>query len=130
MHRVRLFVFWLVALAVPFQAYAAAAMAFCVSDPGTVAHAAPAAAHHGPAMHASAAPAADGAEPSTGHHATSHAPDDAAHQCGTCGACQATAIICTLELVAFQGLPRVELTEPPSALATVPPRLLDRPPRA
>jgi hypothetical protein len=122
MQRVRLYVFWLVALAVPFQAFAAAAMAFCGSEHGIVARAAPADSHDAHAMHA---PAADDA-----HAGSGHASDDAAHKCGTCGACQATALTCTLELVAFEGLPRADLIEPPTVVATVAPRLLDRPPRA
>ncbi|BEP39392.1 hypothetical protein GmRootV59_57650 (plasmid) [Variovorax sp. V59] len=52
------------------------------------------------------------------------------HKCGTCGACHATALTSTLELIVFQGLPRADLTEPATTVATVAPRLLDKPPRA
>ncbi|WP_230559085.1 hypothetical protein [Variovorax paradoxus] len=141
MHRVRLFVLWIMMFAVPFQAYAAAAMVFC--GPGhdgalaVAATAAPAGAHqaHGDrhADHHHHEAAAQDAGPSAdGHGAgtTAHADPDGMHKCGTCGACHATALTSTLELIVFQGLPRADLVEPASTVATVAPRLLDKPPRA
>jgi hypothetical protein len=145
MHRVRLFVLWIVMFAVPFQAYAAAAMVFC--GPGhegaalaAAATAAPAGAHRhaqqahgdGHADHHHEAAAQD-VGPSADQHsgdADTHASPDGMHKCGTCGACHATALTSTLELIVFQGLPRADLTEPASTVATVAPRLLDKPPRA
>ncbi|RRH80713.1 hypothetical protein EH244_30225 [Variovorax beijingensis] len=146
MHRVRLFVLWIVMFAVPFQAYAAAAMVFC--GPGhdgaalaAAATAAPAGAHrhaqeahgdghadhhHHEAAAQDAGPSADG----QGAGTTAHADPDGMHKCGTCGACHATALTGTLELIVFQGLPRADLVEPASTVATVAPRLLDKPPRA
>ncbi|WP_235505050.1 hypothetical protein [Variovorax sp. Root318D1] len=134
MHRVRLFVLWIVMFAVPFQGYAAAAMAFC--DPGhggahTAAHAdatASAGHQHGDGHADHHQEAKQTADDSAGKSAS--AEPDAMHKCGTCGACHGTALISTLELAVFQGLPRADLTEPASTVATVPPRLLDKPPRA
>ncbi|MGJ3699582.1 hypothetical protein [Variovorax sp. AFSI2.2] len=136
MHRVRLFVLWIMMFAVPFQAYAAAAMVFC--GPGH--EGAVAAAPAGPAVHGDGhadhrhpheAAAQDATQPAhDSADTTAHAAPDAMHKCGTCGACHGTALISTLELAVFQGLPRADLTEPASTVATVPPRLLDKPPRA
>ena len=122
--------------AVPFQAYAAAAMVFC--GPGH--EGAVAAASAGPAVqgdghadhrHPHEAAAQDATQPAhDSADTTAHAAPDAMHKCGTCGACHGTALISTLELAVFQGLPRADLTEPASTVATVPPRLLDKPPRA
>ncbi len=135
MYRVRLFVLWLVVLAVPLQAFAAAAMAFCEPAPAA-ATAASSAGDHRAHGHSHAAHAADTAASVAHHHgdptgddSASH-PSDAMHKCGSCGACHGTALTCTLELAVFQGLPRADLAEPPSAVTTVAPRLLDRPPRA
>ncbi len=146
MHRVRLFVLWIVMFAVPFQAYAAAAMVFC--GPGhdgaalaAAAAAAPAEAHRhaqqahgdGHAGHQHHEAAAQDAGTSSGDqsaHDDTHASPDGMHKCGTCGACHATALTSTLELIVFQGLPRADLIEPASTVATVAPRLLDKPPRA
>ncbi|WP_230682815.1 hypothetical protein [Variovorax paradoxus] len=141
MHRVRLFVLWIMMFAVPFQAYAAAAMVFC--GPGhdgalaVAATAAPAGAHQahgdGHADHHHHEAAAQDAGPSADGHGvgtTAHADPDGMHKCGTCGACHATALTSTLELIVFQGLPRADLVEPASTVATVAPRLLDKPPRA
>ncbi|WP_280812846.1 hypothetical protein [Variovorax sp. TBS-050B] len=140
MSRVRLLVLWLMLFAVPLQAFAAAAMVFC----GPGAPGAPAVA--GSMAHDHAAPHAHGSDAAHAdhHHAlahddgdgdgadpTSHASSsDTLHKCGSCAACHATAIACTPELLAFQGLPRADLSEPPAAVATVAPRLLDKPPRA
>ncbi|HWT17430.1 MAG TPA: hypothetical protein VN280_00805 [Variovorax sp.] len=132
--------------AVPFQAYAAAAMVFCGPGDGgaalaVAATAAPAGAHRhaqqahgdGHADHHHHEAVAQDAGPSADPHSASadtHASPDGMHKCGTCGACHATALTSTLELIVFQGLPRADLIEPASTLATVAPRLLDKPPRA
>jgi hypothetical protein len=143
MYRVRLLVLWLMVFAVPLQAFAAAAMAFC--EPASAAATAGARADHrahghshaqgGEGDESHAAHAAD-RHASAAHHSDPTGDDSAAqssdtmHKCGSCGACHGTALTCTLELAVFQGLPRADLIEPPSAVATVAPRLLDRPPRA
>jgi hypothetical protein len=141
MYRVRLFVLWVMMFAVPFQGYAAAAMVFCgPGHGGTQAGAMT-------ALSAEAAGAHDRAERQHGdghadhHHQakpsaddsagkTASAEPDAMHKCGTCGACHGTALISTLELAVFHGLPRADLAEPPLAMATLAPRVLDKPPRA
>jgi hypothetical protein len=145
MYRVRLFVLWIMMIAVPFQGYAAVAMVFCTPDhggtPATVATAATAAmaeAGHphgdGHASHQHAK-AHDEAAQSADHGAgnTASAEPDAMHKCstcGTCGACHGTALVGTLELPVLHGLPRADLAEPPFAMATLAPRVLDKPPRA
>lgn len=141
MHRVRLFVLWTVMFAVPFQGYAAAAMVFC--EPG---HAGVAAdislaqhgAHdHGQRSHrdeqgdhehkraqAAKPPAKDGTAN------TAKAEPDALHQCGTCGACHATALTSAMDMAVLHDLPKADLAEPAIAVATLAPRVLDKPPRA
>lgn len=133
MHRVRLFVLWIMMFAVPFQGYAAASMVFC--GPG----------HAGSATEASAAHPHSADEPGDHHHEAAQAAKppakaetaktagtgpDAMHKCGTCGACHATALTSTLELAVFHDLPHADLAEPAITVATLAPRVLDRPPRA
>jgi len=129
MHRVRLFILWIMMFAVPFQGYAAAAMVFC--GPGHAgAMAEMPAGMHDDARH----PHADG--PGDPHHEaaqgakTASAEPDAMHKCGTCGACHATGLTSTLELAVFHDLPRAGLAEPAIAMATRAPRVPDKPPRA
>lgn len=137
MHRVRLLVLWIMMIAVPFQGYAAAAMLYC--GPG----------HAG-------ATAAVSAEPSVAHDHAQHphgdghghphqeakppanddggqsvsAAQDTQHKCSTCGACHATALTSTLQLAVFHDLPHADLAEPAVTMATLAPRVLDKPPRA
>lgn len=136
MYRVRLFVLWVVMIAVPFQGYAAAAMAFCGPDHGGSHAAATASADHphgsGHADHHSEAHHEDEAKRSVhdGAGKTASAEPDAMHKCGTCGACHGTALISTPQFAVLHGLPRADLAEPPLAMATLAPRVLDKPPRA
>jgi len=137
MHRVRLFVLWIMMFAVPFQAYAAAAMSFCGPGQGdaVMAAASTAAASHGDGhadhRHHHEVAAQDVKQPAhDSADASAHAGADSMHKCGTCGACHATALTSTLELAVFQGLPRADLAEPATTVATAVPRLLDKPPRA
>lgn len=140
MHRVRLFVLWIMMFAVPFQGYAAAAMVFCgpghagamtemsversgMHDHAQHPHADGRSDHHHEASQAAKPPAKD----STAKAAS--AEPDAMHKCGTCGACHATALTSTLEVVVFHNLPRAELAEPAITVATLAPRVLDKPPR-
>lgn len=146
MHRVRLFVLWIMMFAVPFQGYAAAAMVLC--GPG----------HSGATstMTATSTMAAVTAGTSEAHdsavhrHGDGHAGQhhheakqsskadpgktaglevDTLHKCGTCGACHGTALVSELQLAVLQDLPPAELAEPTFALAALVPRLLDKPPR-
>jgi hypothetical protein len=137
MHRVRLFVLWIMMFAVPFQGYAAAAMSFCGPGQGDALMAATsttATVHgdgHADHHHYHEAAAQDARQPAHDSADTSaHAGGDSMHKCGTCGACHATALTSTLELAVFEGLPRADLAEPAITVATVAPRLLDKPPRA
>ena len=141
MHRVRLFVLWIVMFAVPFQGYAAVAMVFCgpghagamtevlielpeVHGDAQHPHADGHGEHHHKASLATKPPAKD----STAK--VSSAEPDAMHKCGTCGACHATALTSTLELAVFHDLPRADLAEPAITVATLAHRVLDKPPRA
>lgn len=129
MHQVRLFVLWIVMFAVPFQGYAAAAMVFC--GPGHAGSTAAVAVKvPGHAQH----PHADGhGDPSYEGAQEAKPPakaDDAMHKCSICSACHATALTTTLAWALFHDLPQADLAEPVIPMATLPPRVLDKPPRA
>lgn len=122
-------------LAVPFQGYAAAAMAFCAPAPAQpTAGAAHDHSHHDPASlqdteHHAVLIGDDG----TDHHAAPNAQDDASgafHKCGNCAACHSLGMMSTLGTSVLHGLPQAELAEPLQAMATVSPRVPHRPPRA
>lgn len=138
MYRVRLFVLWIMMIAVPFQGYAAVAMVFCGPDHGGTPAAATAAAEHshadGHADHRHAKAEGEAKQSADGGAGkTANAEPDAMHKCstcGTCGACHGTALIGTLEFPVLHGLPRADLAEPPFAMATLAPRVLDKPPRS
>jgi cytochrome c553 len=135
MPRLRAILLWFLMLAVPFQGYAAAAMAFCAPAPAQstagMAHdhyhhdqASPQAAEHHAALTGS-----DGAD----HHAAQSAQDDpsgAFHKCGNCAACHSLGMMPTLDTSMLHGLPQAELVEPLQAMATVSPRVPHKPPRA
>ena len=131
--RIRLFLLWAVMLAVPFQGYAAATMAFCVSSSSTMSQtqvlqtargASDAVAVHD---HGQIDPALSAHE----HDAHAHvADDDAGHKCGTCGACHSSALTTALHPPALFTLPQADLQEPVDVVRNVEPRLLDKPPRA
>ena len=109
-------------IAVPFQAYAAAAMGLCApghADGIAASFAAPAEVVHDHAMHDSG-------------HDSPHdgAPADAGHQCGTCGACHATALTGLPTLLMAHALPPADLVEPSVAVATLASRVPDKPPRS
>ena len=133
----RAILLWLMMLAVPFQGYAAAAMAFCAPEP---AQASAVMAHdHSQHHHASPQDAErhqhvdlnndDGAD----HHAVQSAqddPSDAFHKCGNCAACHSVGMMPTLGTSILHGLPQADLAEPFLAMATVSPRVPHKPPRA
>lgn len=139
---VRLFVLWIAMIAVPFQAYASATMAFCApGHAGGVAGSAAsvvavtaltageaAAVAHDHSMH--------GGDHANAMHAPDHSPSDdggspadAVHQCGTCGACHATALTGLSTLLLAHALPPADLVEPSVAMATLESRVPDKPPR-
>jgi hypothetical protein len=131
---VRAILLWLMMLAVPFQGYAAAAMALCTPEPAQLAAGMP----HDHAEHDHASPVqgaghhAD-ADMDADHHAAQVAQDDSSgtfHKCSTCAACHSVGLMPTLDTPAIHGLPQADLAEPPQAMATVSPRVPHRPPRA
>ena len=131
----RLLVLWIAMIAVPFQAYAAATMAFCGSGhTGTVAVTHPATTVHVGAEHDHAHDSAHGG---MDDHAAAVAavdppvdsPSDTAHQCATCGACHAAALTGLFPAVVVQDLPPADLAEPSFAMATNMSRVPDKPPR-
>lgn len=132
----RQFVLWIAMVAVPFQGYAAVAMVFCgpVNPSAVVGPSAERAAHpHADEVRdaqADLGPATDPVRKDAAHAHPGSAQPDAMHQCGTCGACHATALIGTLEPVVPRDVPRAEPSEVAVAVSTLAPRLLDRPPRA
>lgn len=140
MHRVRLFVLWIMMFAVPFQGYAATAMVFCGprhSDAVASASAEPSKAHdhalhqpgdgHSDQHQEAKQPAKDG----TGKAAS--AEPDAMHKCGTCGtcgACHGSALTGNIQLAVFHDPSSADLAEPSIAVVTFTPHVLDKPPRA
>lgn len=119
-------------VAVPFQGYAAVAMAFCgpATAVGTAAAAKPAEAHEHASHHHG-----DGLDKAGqgAHHGTDKGPGavpDTGHTCSVCGACHGTALVGSLPLAVFHDLPPADLAEPAIAVATLAPRVLDKPPRA
>lgn len=105
MCRLRAFLLWAVMLAIPFQGLAAVSQAFC--EPASV-------------------QAAVTVTASTAHGVFSHdhaAPDgDTAHKCGTCGACQAAALMPSAPALAVPHLPAADLVAQHSALRAIAPR--------
>ncbi|WP_162573535.1 hypothetical protein [Variovorax sp. PBL-H6] len=139
----RAILLWLMMLAVPFQGYAAAAMAFCspvsahassssgkVHDHGRHDHGTLHAEHHPSGVSSSAVSDHDAVrhDAANAHHEPSDA--DAAHKCGNCAPCHAVGMMPTLDTPLLHGLPQADLVEPLRAIATVSPRVPDKPPRA
>jgi len=106
MCRFRAWLLWALMLAIPFQGFAAVSQAFCAPTPTQAVHAAS-------SSHDHAIP--DG---------------DTAHKCGTCGACQAAALMPSAAAVAFPHLPAADLAARPSALRVLVPGVPEKPPRA
>ena len=135
MLRLRAFLLWFMMLAVPFQGYAAAVMAFCAPEaaqPAIVAahdhslhdRASPAGGHH----HRMKASSDDGAD----HHDAPSTQDDevaASHKCGNCAACHSVGMTPTVVVSLLYGLPQAHMAEPFRAMATVSPRVPHKPPR-
>ncbi|SDC02883.1 hypothetical protein SAMN05444679_101142 [Variovorax sp. CF079] len=132
----RAILLWLMMLAVPFQGYAAAAMAFCAPEPAQMSagvvhdhsqrdHASPQGVEH----HHVNVSGDDGED----HHVAQSAQDDqsdAFHKCGNCAACHSVAMMPTLGTSLLHGLPQADLAEPFHAMATVSPSVPHKPPRA
>nr|WP_214694202.1 hypothetical protein [Variovorax paradoxus] len=132
----RAILLWLMMLAVPFQGYAAAAMAFCAPGPAQTS----AGVAHDHSQHDHAAPQGAGhhhvdvsGDDGEDHHVAQSAQDDPSdtfHKCGNCAACHSVGMMPTLGTSLLHGLPQADLAEPFLAMATVSPRVPHRPPRA
>ncbi|MGJ7509884.1 DUF2946 family protein [Variovorax sp. GT1P44] len=127
MVRLRAVLLWLVMLAVPFQGYAAVAMAFCapsgvelqaglVHDHASHDHAASQTAHEHEA----------GDQASHQHHQDDQG---ASHKCGNCAACHSVGMTPTLEPILLKGLPQADLLEPFYPVASISPPVPQKPPR-
>lgn len=131
--RMRLFLLWAVMLAIPFQGYAAATMAFCASSSSTMSQAQVLQVARG-APDALAVHDHGQTDPTLSAHEhdshTNSTDDDAGHKCGTCGACHSSALTSVLHPPALFTLPQADLQEPVHVVRNVEPRLLDKPPRA
>jgi len=141
MPRLRVFLFWLLMLAVPLQGFAAASMGLCgtAKAPVSVAMVDTHASHasHGDSqydhkMHAhheaAAEPHQQHATADTHHDAASHV--DGFHKCASCAACHAVALMDLVHGEQIHSSPQAEMAEPASAMATQVPRVPDKPPRA
>ena len=123
----RALLLWALILAVPFQGYAAASMAFCEfehSEAATVTQADPHRHSNTVMPHTARFSVLD-------DDAAAHHDDDSgsAHKCGTCAACHAVALILDTSIVRSQYLPAADLAEPRTLSTTLFPPLLERPPR-
>ena len=134
MVRLRAILLWALMVAVPFQGYAAATMAFCAPGQGGVSFVVqPAQAHatghpyqrghrSKPAsMKASGARSAEEADSSDA---------DAAHKCGNCSTCQAIALGTVSLIFVPLHLPKADLAEPLGSVSATVPQVPDKPPRA
>jgi hypothetical protein len=136
MFRLRVFLMWLMMLAVPLQGYAAASMALCGAQQ-TGARATMADSHAGQPAHAAVADhashhhheAAAEAGPDDGPNA-SHTHGDGVAKCSTCVACHAVALTVGVQLALLHALPQADLAEPASAMAKFASDVPDKPPRA
>lgn len=136
MANLRAILLWLMMLAVPFQGYAAAAMAFCAPEPAQMA----AGAAHDHSQHGHASPqsaehhhANVSGDDGEDHRVAQGTQDDATdtfHKCGNCAACHSVGMMPTLRTSLLHGLPQADLAEPFLAMATVSPRVPHKPPRA
>ena len=139
--RVRLFLLWALMLCVPFQGYAAVAMARCDAGGATLSQTHASRTTQDAATTTTAAAAAVAVahdHASTGHASATHdieplphaTGEDAGHTCGTCGACHAPALTTSLDPPALFTLPAAGMQEPVQVACTAESRLPDRPPRA
>ncbi|WP_068675915.1 MULTISPECIES: hypothetical protein [unclassified Variovorax] len=130
MFRPRAFLLVAFMLAMLFQSYAAASMLFCATGhrEGTSGMQTVHAGSHDHGTHQHASPKLNDSH----DHESASSDSDAMHACGACGACGAchvVALISTPYVAAAHQLPEADLAEPFSAMATVSPRVLDKPPR-
>ena len=126
---------WFLLLAVPFQGFAAAAMAVCA--PGsTMSMAIVSVSAGGQHDHGDGNAAADhhsdaDVDVHAGAHGASTDGDQAdAHKCGNCAPCHAVGLASAIPEIKSFGLPKADLAEPCYAPAIVSPGVPQKPPRA
>jgi hypothetical protein len=124
MSRLRSVLMMAVMFAVVFQGYAAASMLCATGHPGGMAvMETMQAASHDHSEHQHTSPALNDS------HDHSSPDIDTGHKCGTCAACHAVGLTSTPYIAAAHPLPETDLAEPFSAVATISPGVLDKPPR-
>ena len=133
MSRLRSLLLCLLMLALPFQGFAAAAMVACGLPQAPVAqaeahrhaHEQHATGNHDAAQHHHEAQASD---PQDAQH--KHAASGLDHKCGACSVCHAAALLDTPLNSQPHALPQASPSMGQAAIATLAPRLPDKPPRA
>jgi hypothetical protein len=124
----RVLLLWALILAIPFQGYAAASMAFCETAQSDTTAAVQVDSHHHPHAAASDSSPLQGMDDEDAAHRDGDS--GSAHKCGTCEACHAVALMPDTPVVRIQHLPAADLAEPHVLPTTLFPPLLERPPRA
>lgn len=126
---------WFLLLALPFQGFAAAAMAVCA--PGSAMSMAIVSLSGEQHDHRGGTTAADhhsdaGVEAHAGMHEASSdgGHGDDAHKCGNCAPCHAVGLASAIPEIKNIGLPQADLAEPRYAPAIVSPGVPQKPPRA
>ncbi|RZL95873.1 MAG: DUF2946 domain-containing protein [Variovorax sp.] len=130
MARFRAIFLWLMMLAVPFQGYAAAAMAFCAPAPAEFM----AGLIHDHSNHDHAGMQSTGHDHAEDDQAAHHGDQDdqasASHTCGNCAACHSAGMTPTSLPLLLHGLPQADLLERFYPLASISPSVPHKPPRA
>ena len=131
----RAILLWLMMVAVPFQAFAAAAMVVCAPGSnmsmeigaGSSAHG-----HEHDYASLNAVSVDDHVDGQAYAHHGDAADDDhqGAHKCGNCAPCHAVGLTPAIAEIRNHGLPQADLVEPLYALANVSPSVPHKPPRA
>lgn len=123
----RALLLWVLILAVPFQGYAAASMAFCETEHAEATTVTQADSHPQSNAVVSDMTRFDVLDDEAAMHHDDSSGN--AHKCGTCSACHAVALLTDIPIVRSHHLPASDLAEPRSLLTSLFPPLLERPPR-
>lgn len=118
---------WLMMLAVPFQAYAAAVMTLCGPDasPQATVSTQTTEGHHG--SHATAESHHHDGQSDTHHD---DGGPDKSHRCGNCAPCHGVGLTPALAAINTHSPPQADLVEPLYPPASVTPSVPHKPPRA
>jgi hypothetical protein len=145
MSRLRIFLAWLLLLAIPLQGLAAASMLHCGSGSGAAESRTAAGPHHHPHhgdqalaathdlshQHAVHDHAVDGVDGAAGGPADAGVLPDAGHKCSVCAACcHSAAISDTAGIAPAAAAPQAVRMEPFVAMHSRPGSVPDKPPRA